>query len=233
MKNKQKMLSLFALGVLAVVGAGCGNKSGNTALNTSTGDQVAYNTSNPTGTGSTGVMSDNSDVAMVNPEQGSEKSVKNGSDQLATSSAVGNTPALSASGVAASNKATGTQASPAKSVAAATSAPSSNASRSNASVSISSAAANTKNYENLLADYRDSGYYIQFATCQARPGSLNMKKGTKFMLDNRGDQARTIKFAGNTYHIPAYGYAVVTANEVGSFRLTCDGGGSADLKVQE
>jgi hypothetical protein len=81
-------------------------------------------------------------------------------------------------------------------------------------------------------------YRIQFSDCRGtvgnstNVGTLSIKKGTKFLLDNRDPEAHTIAFKGQSYKIPAYGYVVATATTVGEYPVTCDGGGAAVLKVQ-
>lgn len=79
-------------------------------------------------------------------------------------------------------------------------------------------------------------YRIQFSDCTGvivpGTGTLAMKKGTKLMLDNRDPEPHTIRFNGRSYSLRAYGFTVVTADTVGNFTVTCDGGGAAQLKIQ-
>ncbi len=88
-------------------------------------------------------------------------------------------------------------------------------------------------YTQALNVYKKTGAYIQFARCHGNPGYISMKKGTKFMLDNRDKATHTIgvgKIA--SYKVGGYGFAVVSAPGAGQYYLTCDGGGAALLNVE-
>jgi hypothetical protein len=87
-------------------------------------------------------------------------------------------------------------------------------------------------YAQALNIYGKSGYRIQFSNCSGNPGSLSIAKGTKFMLDNRDDKPHKIVVKSQTFNLKAYGFAVVTAKDVGTYNITCDGGGSAELNVE-
>jgi hypothetical protein len=66
------------------------------------------------------------------------------------------------------------------------------------------------------------------------PGSMTMKTGTKFMLDNRDSVARTIAIeGGQSYSLSAYGFKIATApSKEGTYYITCDKGGAASITVQ-
>jgi len=87
-------------------------------------------------------------------------------------------------------------------------------------------------YVDALKIYKTSGYYFQFVNCHGNPGSLTLKKGKKFMLDNRDAVAHKIAFANQTYYLGKYGYAIATALSLGKYYITCDGGGAASILVQ-
>lgn len=54
---------------------------------------------------------------------------------------------------------------------------------------------------------------IQLNTsCQGTPSRLILKKGAKFMLDNRANVARSIAIDGKTYSLEAYGFSVFSLN---------------------
>lgn len=58
---------------------------------------------------------------------------------------------------------------------------------------------------NLYASTR-----IQFnVSCQASPSSLNLKNGSKIMLDNRSETARTIAVDGVKFNLAGYGFKIV------------------------
>lgn len=50
-------------------------------------------------------------------------------------------------------------------------------------------------------------------SCQAVPSQLVLKKGGKFMIDNRASVARSIAIAGKTYSLEAYGFSVFSLND--------------------
>ena len=80
-------------------------------------------------------------------------------------------------------------------------------------------------------------FRFQFVNCGANPGTLNVKKGTAVMLDNRDNQTHTIKANGQTVRIAKYDYAVIYPQTVtsngGDATVTCDGGGSGVLNVEK
>ena len=76
-------------------------------------------------------------------------------------------------------------------------------------------------------------YRFQFVQCHANPGSMAVKKGSPIMLDNRDSQAHSIKTPDQTFTIAGFDYAVYYPNTIGIFKLTCDGGGSSDLRVEK
>ncbi|HSR89529.1 MAG TPA: hypothetical protein VLK22_04030 [Candidatus Udaeobacter sp.] len=92
-----------------------------------------------------------------------------------------------------------------------------------------------RSYLDALKIYRTSGYYFQFSGCSGKPGSLTLKKGVEFMLDNRdGVNHKIVVEGGQTFSIGAYGFAIATApSAIGTHHITCDGGGSASILVQK
>ena len=92
----------------------------------------------------------------------------------------------------------------------------------------------TQKYLDALKIYKSSGYYFQFVSCHGLPGSQTLKKGKKFMLDNRDNVSRKIAIVGGqSFKIAPYNYAIATApSTVGVHYITCDGGGAASIKVQ-
>ncbi len=87
-------------------------------------------------------------------------------------------------------------------------------------------------YEKALNDYRSRGAYFQFVNCAGNPGSLTLKRGTVFMLDNRDSKAHKIKVGTVTYTVGGYGYKLVNPQTLGLNHITCDGGGAAAVNVQ-
>lgn len=92
----------------------------------------------------------------------------------------------------------------------------------------------TKRYLDAIKVYKTTGYYFQFVECSGMPGSLTLKKGTKFMLDNRDGVSHKIAIqGGQSFKIGAYDFAIATApSQVGTHFITCDGGGAAKILVQ-
>ncbi len=94
------------------------------------------------------------------------------------------------------------------------------------------AASATSDYEKALNEYRSKGAYFQFVNCAGNPGTLTLKRGTVFMLDNRDNEPHKIKIGTVTYNLPAYGYKLVNPQKLGVNQITCDGGGAAAVNVQ-
>ena len=93
----------------------------------------------------------------------------------------------------------------------------------------------TQRYLDAIRVYKSVGYYFQFVDCHGLPGSLTLKKGKKFMLDNRDGEAHKIAVqGGQTFQIKAYDFAIATApSKIGLHYITCDGGGAASILVQQ
>lgn len=86
-------------------------------------------------------------------------------------------------------------------------------------------------YDSVLEQYKNSGYRIQISNCSGIPGKMNIKQGTKFMVDNRDKTKHTIKLASVSRVVEGYDYEIFVAPKYGSYFLTCDGKGSAELNV--
>ncbi|OGE87548.1 MAG: hypothetical protein A3J07_04900 [Candidatus Doudnabacteria bacterium RIFCSPLOWO2_02_FULL_49_13] len=91
-------------------------------------------------------------------------------------------------------------------------------------------------YTQAVAKYASTR--IQFDDCHGTVnrtslGSLVVKKGSPFMLDNRDPDAHVFAFGTQSYRIGGQDFAIVSATKVGQFNLTCDGGGSAKLTVEQ
>ncbi len=92
----------------------------------------------------------------------------------------------------------------------------------------------TQKYLDAIRVYKNVGYYFQFVECHGAPGTLTLKKGKKFMLDNRDAKAHKLAVqGGQTFQVKAYDFAIATApSTVGIHYITCDGGGAASITVQ-
>ena len=93
----------------------------------------------------------------------------------------------------------------------------------------------TQRYLDAIRVYKTAGYYFQFVDCHGAPGSLTLKKGKKFMLDNRDSVTRKIAVqGGQSFQVKAYDFAIATApSTLGTHYITCDGGGAASILVQQ
>lgn len=66
-----------------------------------------------------------------------------------------------------------------------------------------------RTYTDLVAQYE--GRRIQFdINCQAVPGQLTFKNGTKIMIDNRSGDPRSVKIGNQQYNLKGYGYQIIT-----------------------
>ncbi len=90
----------------------------------------------------------------------------------------------------------------------------------------------TLSYTNALKIYSASGYRFQFINGRATPGTMIIKKGSSFMLDNRDGKAHTIKVGTASYHIGAYGFVIATAKTAGTNYIMCDGINTAKIEVE-
>lgn len=90
----------------------------------------------------------------------------------------------------------------------------------------------TKSYTDSLAIYGKSNARFQISNCSGRPGSFTIKKGTKFMVDNRDSVAHTFGIGTQTFKLGAYDYAIITVSKPGTHTITCDGGGAAQVVIQ-
>jgi hypothetical protein len=95
-------------------------------------------------------------------------------------------------------------------------------------------AAKRLTYTEALSIYgaQGTGYHYQFVNCRGTPGQLTMKKGTKFLLDNRDNASHKFTIGSQTYSLGKYGFAVITARDLGTYNILCDGGGAASIFVQ-
>jgi len=91
----------------------------------------------------------------------------------------------------------------------------------------------TKSYIAALGIYEKSGYRFQFSNCSGNPGSLDIKLGTKFMIDNRDNESHEIVIDTKKYQLAAYDFAIVSVQKAGSVNITCDGGGAAHVQVEK
>src|ERR1700710_2933976 len=54
----------------------------------------------------------------------------------------------------------------------------------------------TQKYLDAIRVYKNTGYYFQFVACHGAPGTFTLKKGKKFMLDNRDGKSHKIVVQG-------------------------------------
>ncbi|MDE2312000.1 MAG: hypothetical protein KGJ93_02845 [Patescibacteria group bacterium] len=80
-------------------------------------------------------------------------------------------------------------------------------------------------------------YRVQFYQCHgsvgtSNVGTLSVAKGSKIMLDNHDPVAHTFAFKGVTVRVAGYNYEIVTPTVIGTYPVTCDGGGALELNVR-
>lgn len=89
-----------------------------------------------------------------------------------------------------------------------------------------------KTYSQLVAEFGNNR--LQFdQRCQASPGRMVVKSGQPFLLDNRANESRTIKFNNQTYNLGAYGYQVVTLSGAGTYDVNCSVAGKVGTLLLE
>lgn len=88
-------------------------------------------------------------------------------------------------------------------------------------------------YNATVKVYDASGYRLQIVNCSARPGAMVVKRGMKFMIDNRDDATRTIAVGTQKYTLKPYGWTVTSVAKAGQYNITCNGGGAGSLNVQQ
>lgn len=88
----------------------------------------------------------------------------------------------------------------------------------------------TLTYQEALATY--GKFRIEFLQCHGNPGTLNVKVGTKIMLDNKDVVMRTITIGSQVAFVGGRSFAIPTLSEVGNHAVLCDGGGAARINVQ-
>ncbi len=92
----------------------------------------------------------------------------------------------------------------------------------------------TTAYNTAFTSFHGSSYYMQLTSCHGSPGFLSLKAGARFMLDNRDSKSHRLTLGNVVYSLPAYGYVVTKAPSlVGTFPLTCDGGGAANINIEK
>ena len=87
-------------------------------------------------------------------------------------------------------------------------------------------------YVEALAKYRSSGAYFQIVNCRGTPGTMTLKRGVVFMVDNRDNADHRIGVGNRSYDLGPYGFIIVSAATAGISNITCDGGGAAQIRVQ-
>lgn len=84
-------------------------------------------------------------------------------------------------------------------------------------------------YSQAIAKYK---YRYQFVSCHANPGSMAVAKNDPVMFDNRDNKSHIIKVGSQSFGVSALNYEIFYPSVKGSYNITCDGGGSATLKVE-
>jgi hypothetical protein len=90
----------------------------------------------------------------------------------------------------------------------------------------------TLSYTSALKTYSASGYRFQVNNGRVSPGSMIVKRGKTFMIDNRDSKAHTVKVGSTSYRIAAYGFVIATAKTVGTNYIMVDGINAAKIEVE-
>lgn len=90
----------------------------------------------------------------------------------------------------------------------------------------------TQGYVNALDIYEKNGARFEFVNCTGNPGALTVKRGERFMIDNRDNVEHQIGVGPETYPLAGRNFAIITLQNVGSFNVTCDGRGEAHVEVE-
>lgn len=87
-------------------------------------------------------------------------------------------------------------------------------------------------YSEALNKYSKSGYRIQIIDCRATPGTMTVKKGNTFMIDNRDAVSRKITVGTTVYNIKGYGFVIARAKVLGLNYIKCNNNRTATLNVE-
>lgn len=88
--------------------------------------------------------------------------------------------------------------------------------------------------EGAVAQYRNSGYRFQISNCRATPGTMTVKQSqTKVMFQNFDNKSHTFIVGKQKFITGALDFAIITFAEAGTFSVSCDGAGSAEVLVQK
>jgi hypothetical protein len=92
---------------------------------------------------------------------------------------------------------------------------------------------NTLKAGQVYAEARDEYQYrFTFLQCHGTPGSLNVKAGSKIMLENGDDVSHKIALGSQVFTIGGHKFVIATApSKAAGYYITCDGGGAAQLFV--
>lgn len=79
--------------------------------------------------------------------------------------------------------------------------------------------------------YSQKGLYIQLIDCVGYPSSLIMKQGTNFMLENKSDLLSSVVIKSQTVLLPAKSFTIVSAKDLGFYKVLCNGKNALQLQV--
>lgn len=88
-------------------------------------------------------------------------------------------------------------------------------------------------YEEAVKKYPDTRFQFSNSCSRVFPSSFVIKKGLKFMIDNREDKFHIFSFLDQKYSVKPYGFVIVTAQTVGIQPVLCDGAQRATVNIQK
>lgn len=89
-------------------------------------------------------------------------------------------------------------------------------------------------YQQAITTYGDQGnrHIIQLdETCHGVPGTLLIKQGLNFMIDNRSELEISVRYEDQSFNILPWDFRIVTTQIPGKHFITCEGGGAAEVTV--
>ncbi|HPV70828.1 MAG TPA: hypothetical protein PKY08_02960 [Candidatus Magasanikbacteria bacterium] len=88
-------------------------------------------------------------------------------------------------------------------------------------------------YEEAVKMYENNRFQFSNSCSRVTPTSFVLKKGSRFMIDNREDKFHIFSFLDQKYSVKPYSFVIVTAQTVGVQPVLCDGAQRATVNIQK
>ncbi|PIR44075.1 hypothetical protein COV23_01840 [Candidatus Wolfebacteria bacterium CG10_big_fil_rev_8_21_14_0_10_31_9] len=79
--------------------------------------------------------------------------------------------------------------------------------------------------------FSQKGLYIQLIDCVGYPSSLIIKQGTNFMIENKSDLLSSIVIKSQTVLLPTKSFIIISAKDLGFYKILCNGKNALQLQV--